>query len=513
MNSISPDYLQTLLDFSQTGIGVFSPILDASGQLTDFRFKAANRMLASMVGQTPDTVRDAPLSDWLKRHKTPDTLDQFRQAFVSNEARRFEINDIVDGFDVWFDVQCARQLDDLMVTFTDITPLKQAQQAVEWQSAQNRSGAELLNGILDSSDSGIMAFEAIRDYQTNEIVDFRFLMANQACEAIIGRPIKQTVGKSLLRVFPGNVESGLFDGYKRTTETGEPFRTETYYNYDGLDFWLTISAQKHGDGFVVTFNDISVFRRLQQQLENSVADLQRSNESLQQFAYVASHDLQEPLRKIQAFGDMLKTMYAEQLGDGADMIGRMQASAGRMSNLIRDLLAYSRLTNQPVPSGPVSLPNVLALVLDDLELTIGETRATVTGTNTLPTLPGDGFQLHQLFQNLLSNALKFRQEGRSPLIALSVRPVAHADLPPDVKPLRRAAAYHAISVSDNGIGFDERYRERIFQVFQRLHGKQEYMGTGIGLAIVQRVADNHGGAVMATSQLGEGATFTVYLPG
>lgn len=507
------DYLQTLLDFSQTGICVLSPILNEQRELTDFRFKAINRKVAGLVNQVPDTMRNSPVSDWFASYRDTESFWSFKDAYETGQPKRFETNYNVDGFDVWFDIQCTRQGEDLLVTFSDFTSLKQAQQAIEWQSAQNRKQAELLNGILNSSDSGIMAFEAIRDHKDDsKIVDFRFLMANQASETIIGRPVKQMIGRTLLRVFPGNVESGLFDGYVHTTLTGEPFRTETHYNYDGLDFFLTISAQKLGDGFVVTFNDISVFRRMQQQLENSVADLQRSNESLQQFAYVASHDLQEPLRKIQAFGDMLKLTYAERLGDGADMVGRMQTAAGRMSGLIRDLLAYSRLATQNEPMRPIALSEVMQQVLENLELTVQETGALIQ-VSQLPTLTGDEFQLEQLFQNILSNALKFRQETLQPVITLTTRTIAYDQLPPDVKPLRRAAIYHAISVTDNGIGFDERYRERIFQVFQRLHGKQQYAGTGIGLAIVQRVADNHGGAVEAHGRLGHGASFTVYLPG
>jgi signal transduction histidine kinase len=507
------DYLQTVIDFSQTGICVLSPIQDEANEIVDFRFKAINRMVAALVKQTPDVVRGTNVSDWFTSYRETGAFGHFKRAFETGEPQRYEINYNVDGFDVWHDVQCIRQDEEIMVTFTDITPLKKAQQAIEWQSGQNRKQAELLNSILDSSDSGIMAFEAIRDHNNNEkIIDFRFLMANQACVGIVGRPINQLIGRTLLRVFPGNQDSGLFDAYCRTTETGEPFRTETYYNYDGLDFWLTISAQKLGDGFVVTFNDVSVFRRLQQQLENSVADLKRSNENLQQFAYVASHDLQEPLRKMQAFGDMLKTNYAQPLGDGADLVNRIQAAAGRMSSLIRDLLTYSRLSTPNETMQPVNLTDVLHRVLDDLDLAIAESGGVVT-IGDLPTVSGDAFQLNQLFQNLLSNALKFKQQGIKPVIQISAKSIASGDLPADITPLRRAATYRAISVSDNGIGFDERYRERIFQVFQRLHGKQQYAGTGIGLAIVQKVADNHGGAVSAQGKPGQGATFTVYLPG
>ena len=249
-----------------------------------------------------------------------------------------------------------------------------------------------------------------------------------------------------------------------------------------------------------------------QELTESNQLLFRSNENLQQFAYVASHDLQEPLRKIQSFGDLLRSRYGAELGEGVEHLERMQAAASRMSTLIRDLLAFSRISTQQDTTAPVALQQVITTVLADLDLRIQETGAVIE-PGPLPTVPGDRAQLEQLFQNLLSNALKFRRSGVAPLIRVQGELVAFSQLPPTVKPTRQVAVYHRIDVIDNGIGFDDKYVDRIFQVFQRLHGKNEFAGTGIGLAICEKVAANHGGAITATSQPGQGATFSVYLPG
>ncbi len=240
--------------------------------------------------------------------------------------------------------------------------------------------------------------------------------------------------------------------------------------------------------------------------------LSRSNSNLEKFAYVASHDLQEPLRKIQAFGDLLKSQYASQLGDGVAHLERMQAAANRMSTLIRDLLTYSRIATQQERIDTVPLTDVLTTVLTDLDLRIQETEATVSFTEDLPAIQGDRSQLEQLFQNLLSNALKFRRADVKPVIRIAYRLAFQNELPPTVKPVRTAALYHCIEIIDNGIGFDEKYVDRIFQVFQRLSGRNQYAGTGIGLAICEKVAANHGGAITASSQPGAGATFTLYLP-
>ncbi|MBC3792742.1 PAS domain-containing sensor histidine kinase [Spirosoma utsteinense] len=247
-----------------------------------------------------------------------------------------------------------------------------------------------------------------------------------------------------------------------------------------------------------------------EELENANELLNRSNESLQQFAYVASHDLQEPLRKIQSFGDLLRGSYGDQ--DGLLYLDRMQAAGGRMSILIRDLLAYARLGMEPSEPIMVSLNQVMDTVQENLELRIRETRAQVS-VAALPTVWGDGWQLEQLFQNLVSNALKFSKPGDGvPQVEIRSTLVQAAEIPPTVKPGRTATAYYRIEVADNGIGFEPRYVDRIFQVFQRLHGKNEYVGTGIGLAICQKVVTTHGGAITATSQPGQGATFSVYLP-
>ncbi|MFD2934998.1 PAS domain-containing sensor histidine kinase [Spirosoma flavum] len=241
-------------------------------------------------------------------------------------------------------------------------------------------------------------------------------------------------------------------------------------------------------------------------------ELQRSNESLQQFAYIASHDLQEPLRKVQSFGDILKSQYGVQLGEGIDYLERMQSAANRMSVLIRDLLLYARITTRPKALSQVSLSEVVESVMSDLEVLIAETGAQVA-IDPLPMVRGDKSQLGQLVQNLLSNALKFRRQGVIPVICIRAKWVSAADLPPSIKPAHKADTFLCMEVVDNGIGFEEKYLDRMFQIFQRLHGKNQYGGTGIGLAICEKIVLDYGGAMTAYSQPGQGATFCVYLPG
>ncbi|GAB3694740.1 hypothetical protein GCM10027592_15980 [Spirosoma flavus] len=253
-----------------------------------------------------------------------------------------------------------------------------------------------------------------------------------------------------------------------------------------------------------------------QQLESSLAELRRSNERLQQFAYVASHDLQEPLRKIQQFGDLLQQKHGGQLGADSSYLSRMQVAANRMSRLIKDLLAYSRIGTQPHQVKAVSLTSLMDALIQDFELPIQETGAQLI-LDDLPTVRGDESQLNLLFRNLLSNALKFHpipalDELVVPQVRVFAAQVLAEDLPAEVHPAEASFAYYRIDVQDNGIGFDAKYLDRIFTVFQRLHAAKVYAGTGIGLAICERVVTNHGGWITAQSQPGQGATFSVYLP-
>lgn len=239
-------------------------------------------------------------------------------------------------------------------------------------------------------------------------------------------------------------------------------------------------------------------------LERYAVELQSSNRELQDFAFVASHDLQEPLRKIRSFGDLLAQKYAAQLGEGADYIRRMQLAATRMSRLIEDLLTFSRITSQPRKFQLVPLQEVLHEVLEDLYVTIEATGAEIA-SDPLPAIDANPTQMRQLLQNLIGNAIKFMPAGRRPVIQLRT----HIFIPEDETDDK---SWVEIDISDNGIGFDEQFTDRIFTPFQRLHGKDEYPGTGIGLSICRRIVEYHHGTLKAHSKTGEGATFIVRLP-
>ncbi|MGB7377819.1 MAG: PAS domain-containing protein [Rivularia sp. (in: cyanobacteria)] len=229
-------------------------------------------------------------------------------------------------------------------------------------------------------------------------------------------------------------------------------------------------------------------------------ELTRSNEELQQFAFIASHDLQEPLRKITAFGDRLKVTCQDALTDkGHDYLQRMQNAAERMQVLIEDLLTLSRITTRAQPFVEVNIARVTQEVLSDLEIRIAQTQARIE-IGELPTIKADPLQMRQLLQNLISNALKFHPEKEPPIVKIYSQKFTNQQL---------KSEYCEIIVEDNGIGFEEKYLDRIFNVFQRLHGRTEYEGTGMGLAICRKIVERHQGSITAKSEPGKGASFIV----
>jgi signal transduction histidine kinase len=232
-------------------------------------------------------------------------------------------------------------------------------------------------------------------------------------------------------------------------------------------------------------------------LARRAAELARSNDELAQFASIASHDLQEPLRKVRTFTEQVTVIEADNLTEkGRDYLARANAAAERMQNLIEDLLRFSRVSTHARPFAPVDLGAITAEVLEDLEVEVERADAVVR-VGALPVIDGDALQLRQLMQNLLSNALKFRRDGVVPEIAIDASV---------------AGATATVVVRDNGIGFEPQYNRRIFRVFERLHGRGTYPGTGIGLALCRKIAERHGGAIVADGVPGAGSTFTVTLP-
>jgi PAS domain S-box-containing protein len=259
-------------------------------------------------------------------------------------------------------------------------------------------------------------------------------------------------------------------------------------------FLVDIHAQKL---YEQTLKDNRELKEVQTQLKNNIQELNRSNMELQQFAYVASHDLQEPLRKIIFYSDYIKNKCTTVVDDKSkEYLNSMLEASHRMRNLISDLLSFSQVDKQTLNIEEVDLNTLMKQALNDYEIKITEKKARIN-LGEMPVIEGDPIMLTRLFENILSNALKYTSEGTEPLVEIS------SAIKED---------FVEIQFSDNGIGFDEQFVSKIFTLFQRLHGREKYTGTGLGLAICRKIVDMHGGTITATSKPGEGSSFYICLP-
>lgn len=364
----------------------------------------------------------------------------------------------------------------------------------------------LLDNILKNSSSGISVSVVERD-ETDKIIDALTILANDAAIKYIGLPKEIYLTKKATEIEPGIFETPYYRACVHTLETGEPFVMQ--YQMESNGKWLELSVSRLDRNHLIhVFTDVTPIREAHLELEKTVEELRKSNENLAEFAYAASHDLQEPLRKIITFSEKLRdTLGVHASKEQEDTIQRMISSTGRMKQLIEDLLSYSKIGSEHGPAESVDLDKIVDDVLQDMENILIATGGVIT-KDDLPEIKGHTRQIRQLFHNLISNALKYRKPNVAPEINISCTLAED----PVIRGAVQKATFYKIDIKDNGIGFDQQYAEKIFQVFQRLHGKAEYEGTGVGLAIVKKVATNHNGFITVSSIRGEGSCFSVFLP-
>ncbi|MDR3406774.1 MAG: CHASE3 domain-containing protein [Chthoniobacter sp.] len=361
--------------------------------------------------------------------------------------------------------------------------------------------------------------DTIPDHVYVKDVEGRFILDNIAHRDMYGPKTEgTTTGRTVFDYYSAADAERFDEDDHRVIETGEGIfnHEEPREQEDGSELWIQTTKVPLRDtdgsiiGLVGISADISDRKAAEAQLLRFAYQLESSNAELQNFASVASHDLQEPLRKIQAFSDRLRVKCGASLNaQGLDYLERMQNAAQRMQVLIQDLLKLSRITSRALPFEQCNLNEIVRAVLTDLELMIEQKNAEVE-IGDLPTIEADPVQMRQLFQNLISNALKFQRPGEKPEVVVEGRIYEMKE-----RNIVEAAAGPRICkivVRDNGIGFDPKFGEQIFVVFQRLHSRSEFEGTGIGLAVCRKITDRHGGSIVAKSAEGQGAAFIVTLP-
>lgn len=365
-----------------------------------------------------------------------------------------------------------------------------------------------LESILNTSQNGIVSYKAIR--KQGKIVDFKIEFANRAIEKLLKVKPEEVIGKKLTDIQSFVRQTDLFEKYVSVVETGVQLEFEQLYQRGQSEIWFYMMLAKLGDGITASFHNITHVKKYEVELKNNIARLEHSNNELEQYAYIASHDLQEPLRKIRTYGSYLKKQQAERLDSaGQKHLDKMIEAAERMSTLITDILGFSSLRREQ-KFNETDLNPILENVLQDLDLLIQQKKATIQH-DTLPIIEAIPLQMNQLFYNLLNNALKFSMPGAATAIDISCRILTENDL--DTYEITdKQSAYCEIIFTDNGMGFKQEYAEQIFGLFKRLNNKLEFPGSGIGLSLCRKVVANHNGRIMAKSSENEGAAFYIILP-
>lgn len=514
-------HLQNLFMQAPVGIGLYRG--------REFRIELANDIMLRYWGRTREEVIHKPLFDALPEVKDQPFETIVRNVyetgvpFIANEIPATLLNNgLLKTIYVKLIFTPLREEDGtitgIMGLAHDITAMVHARQQAQnsadelEQKVQERT-RELLRKNEELSIQKEFV-ETIFDASAHVIAvldnDLNFTAVNRKFEQLYKRSRNQVLGRGYLEVFPAARGSkahqdsldALAGHFRHNTITYSAVINGFFENY-----FIPLRQKDEVYGVLILSHDVTELVEATQKIERTNKELIQINHELEQFAYIASHDLQEPLRKIQTFSDLLE----HNLND-PDMAGRylgkITSSAQRMAQLIKAVLDYSRLSKKDELFREVDLNSILDSILTDLELLI-EQRDVIIERTPLPTIKGIPLQLSQLFTNLITNAIKF--SDKRPAIRIRAENVPLSEL----KQLNKVTTdrpFIKIIVQDNGIGFDPKYAEQIFTIFHRLHDRNTYMGTGIGLAMCMKIAENHKGTIIATAQDGAGATFSVYLP-
>lgn len=492
---------QLALDQSVSGIVVYEAVRNAQKAIKTVRIvlvnKQAERIIgasrAELIGQTVDKLfpESHGITFWTDVSEAIDHGKTYRNDFFYHVRRTNAAS--------WFDLRIEPVGDGerAVVTFTDVTELYKLRETMLSDS--------ILFKALSSTvpEMGVVVTDFFKKIVTVSGT-LPGLLAISDPDELRGKYLEDSVLPEFREDWRNYLGTSLNGESHFFSDHSGGWRSEVYVGPVRNQMGAVVMI-------LVVFRNVTEQYRQQQALIQSNAALQQSNQNLEQFAYVASHDLQEPLRKIRAFGDLLKTNYETVLGkNGLGMIERMQAASDRMSTLIQSLLSFARLSADQKPQDVVHLEDLFNELIADLSVLIQERKGVVRMEPPMPVIPGDEQQLRQLFQNLLTNALKFVPADRTPIITITGRLVEGPHVPN--LPTAADSVYAEICVKDNGIGIADADQDKIFGLFNRLHGRQQFGGSGIGLATTKKVVENHKGVINLQSQVGEGSEFRVYLP-
>lgn len=402
------------------------------------------------------------------------------------------------------------QIDGVLVTCIETTAAVRNNRAIEEMVAIRTEELELpnrkikesndyLQEIINSFKQPLQILEPVFD--NGKIIDFRFRLTNQAYASYANTVPEAIQHKRVREIFPGYLETTSFTNVVKTYLSGESDTWMIHYDKDGLDLYNEMTAIKMGDAVILHFADFTKLKYLELELLKKIQELENSNEGLEAFAYAASHDLKDPVRKIQIFTGRLKSQLQAQLAErDLAMLDKIATASKRMDKLIQDLLLYSQISLVPLEKEVVDLDEIIQQVIEDLEINIQEINASIV-TGKLPVIKGYRQQLIQMFHNLIGNSLKYH----NPVVPLSIKISCQVSN-------ENGIPFHRITIQDNGIGFEQQFADQIFKLFSRLHADSKHSGSGVGLSTVKKVVDNHNGFIIAEGVPGSGSSFHILLP-
>lgn len=521
------DLVNTQLQLKETQENLHNIILQAPIAMAilkgrDHVVEIANDRMFELWGKSSDDLLGKSIFDGLPEVRSQGYEELLDKVFTTGETVRFfgspvtlPRNGKIEQCFIDFVYEAYRlgegEISGVMVVAIDVTT--QVLNAKKIRDAEERGRLAIESAELGTYEINLSNNEVLASSRMAEIFDVeeaadrkRYITALHPDD----RPIRN-------------------EAYKRAYENGTLEYDARIVYKNGAVHWVRVRGRVFFDdertpktiiGVVQDITEIKVFeeeltrqvRERTKELEASNFDLQRSNANLEEFAHAASHDLKEPIRKIRFFTSRLKEQMADELTENLKFtFDRIDNASERMTALIDDLLLYSHVSRKPIETEPVDLNEKIKRVQEDLELDIQQKDAKII-VGQLPVVNGYRRQLQQLFHNLLTNGIKYNKPGITPEVSITASVVEGKDIVMEGSPLDATRQYHLIEIRDNGIGFDQKESDRIFQMFTRLHGNSEYGGTGVGLSIVRKVVENHNGKIVAEGEPGVGANFKVYLP-
>ncbi len=497
--------LRSILDNSLDGIMAFKAIRNVKGRdIVDFELILSNTIGSSLTGKKEKDLVGKHLLEIFRNAKEEGLFETYKQVVLTGQPAQFEKLYHDDTlFNGWYNITVVKLEDGFVVTFSNITNQKRQRLIIEERGLLLKEAETLANmgsWKWDESNQTLVWSDGLYKILHKDPESFTPTWSS-FFENVYSED-KPAVDEFLRQISAD--PKGLSLEYR--------IETNGVLRYLSLTSKPRVATVKPTVDILGTVIDITDQKMYEMQLEQYTAELKRSNEDLEQFAYVASHDLQEPLRKIRAFGDRLLNRYKTQLdAPGQDYIRRMQSASMRMQTLIEDLLAFSRVSKSIEVFEPLDMDQIMSEIKEDLDIQIKQEMAQLN-IGKIPSLTGEKMQIKRLFQNLINNAIKFHKLNEVPIVEVSSKIVKYQEIKREFAVTMPDTTYVMIKVKDNGIGFNEKFTERIFNIFQRLHGRTEYEGTGIGLAICRKIVSNHKGYITARSKENIGSEFIVILP-